>query len=92
MVQLLIGMIDDREVVERLSLVAMMKEHLTNREHAVLALRASGYTRNSIVELLGVGKTTIYTCELRAMERLRDLIINGDEPWTHTDAYPAENI
>ena len=68
---LLVERVDDNSIIERVFLNEIMQKHLTEREHAVLALRASGYTRTAIVQLLGIGKTTVYTCERQAVEKIR---------------------
>lgn len=79
---LLVERVDDSNVLEHVFLIDIMRKHLTDREHVVLALRASGYTRTSIVQLLGIGKTTVYTCERQAVGKLRDayrLEMGGEE-------------
>ncbi len=77
---LLVERVDDEDVLERIFLVSLLRRHLTDREHAVLALRSSGYTRTAIVKLLGIGKTTVYTCERQAMEKLQELYrLDGEE-------------
>lgn len=68
---LLVEAAEDDAIIERVFLLDLMRRVLTEREHAVLALRFSGYTRNAIVQLLGIGKTTVYTCERRAIEKLK---------------------
>jgi hypothetical protein len=86
MVHLLVGRVDDNEVLDRVFLVNVMRRHLTDREHAVLALRFSGYTRTAIVRLLGIGKTTVYTSERQAMKTLQKLYrLEEEDEWENTD-------
>lgn len=66
-----VGDAEDEAVLDRVFLFGLLQQSLTPREHAVLALRYSGYTRSSIVDLLGLGKTTVYTCERTALSKMR---------------------
>lgn len=68
---LLVERMDDEGVIDRVFLQQSMRKHLSDREHAVLALRNSGYTRSSIVQILDIGKTTVYTCERTAIAKLK---------------------
>jgi DNA-binding CsgD family transcriptional regulator len=68
---LLVGRIEDEGIVKRLFLVGLLRKYLTDREHAILALRSGGYTRQTIVLLLGIGKTTVYTSERSAINKLK---------------------
>lgn len=82
---LLVDFSDDNDIVEHLFLMSTLRDRLTDREHAVLAMRMSGYTRMAVVNLLGIGKTTVYTCERSAMQKIKTAYRLQDERDTWKD-------
>ena len=64
---------DDVEILGTIDLAAAIGR-LSSRQQVIIALRASGYTQQSITDLLGVSRTTVWSDEKEAIRRLAELL------------------
>jgi DNA-directed RNA polymerase specialized sigma24 family protein len=69
--------------------IATAVSQLPQRQQVVMALRISGYTQQSITDLLGISRTTIWSDEKEAKVRLGELLLEtievGKENLTHAE-------
>jgi DNA-directed RNA polymerase specialized sigma24 family protein len=67
--------------------IATAVSQLPQRQQVVMALRISGYTQQSITDLLGISRTTIWSDEKEAKIKLGELLFEtievGKENLTH---------
>ena len=64
---------DDTEILGAIDLAAAVRR-LSPRQQVIIALRASGYTQQSITDLLGISRTTVWSDEKEALRRLSELL------------------
>ncbi len=62
---------DDSEIVEKIDLASAVSQ-LPKRQQVVLALRCLGWTQQSITQLLGISRTTVWADEREALGSISD--------------------
>ncbi len=76
---------DDSDLLGGIDLAQAVRQ-LPERQQVILALRCSNYTQQSITELLGISRTTVWSDEKEALAKLREILsksIEGSGGFSH---------